>query len=56
MNSQALPQFWNLYYRLPEAVRQRAAKAYRIWLENPDSHGLKLIRLQCVRYRSEGAK
>lgn len=49
MNSQALPQFWNLYYRLPEAVRQRAAKAYRIWLENPDSHGLHFKRVGKTR-------
>jgi len=49
MNSQALSQFWNLYYRLPEDVRHRADKAYQIWLENPDSRGLHFKRVGKTR-------
>ena len=41
MNSQALPQFWKLYKQLPREIRQRSAKAYRIWLEHPHSPGLQ---------------
>lgn len=41
MNSQALPQFWKLYYALPKEIRWRAVKAYRIWRDNPHSPGLQ---------------
>ena len=45
MKSQALPQFWKLYRRLPRAIRQRAAKAYRLWREHPESRGLQFKRV-----------
>jgi len=45
MNSQALPQFWALYRRLPRTVRLRAAKAYRIWRVHPESPGLQFKRV-----------
>jgi hypothetical protein len=41
MNSQALPQFWKLYYQLPSDVRRRAAKTYHIWRIHPHSPGLQ---------------
>ena len=45
MNSQALPQFWKLYRRLPRTIRQRAAKTYRLWREHPESRGLQFKRV-----------
>ncbi len=45
MNSQTLPQFWTLYYRLPSSIRQRAVKAYRIWQVHPESPGLQFKRV-----------
>ena len=49
MNSQALPQFWKLYDRLPKKVRRRASKAYRIWQQNPDAPGLYFKRVGSTR-------
>ncbi len=49
MNSQALPQFWRLYYRLPKQVRRRASKAYRLWQQNPEAPGLHFKRVGSTR-------
>lgn len=49
MNSQALPQFWKLYYQLPKNVRRRASKAYRIWQQNPNTPGLRFKRVGRTR-------
>ena len=45
MNSQTLPQFWKRYYELPQNVRRRASKAYRIWRQNRDAPGLHFKRV-----------
>ena len=41
MNSQTIPQFWQLYYQLPKDIRRRAVKAYHIWREHPHLPGLQ---------------
>ncbi len=41
MNSQTLPQFWKQYYKLPQEVRRRAVKAYRLWRDHPNLPGLQ---------------
>ncbi len=35
MKSAALPSFWKMYVTLPDDIKQRARKAYRLWLHNP---------------------
>ena len=35
MRSHATADFWRLYGRLPERLRQTALKQYRLWLANP---------------------
>ncbi len=45
MNSKTLPQFWQLYYKLPHSIRRRAARAYRLWSENPEAPGLYFKRV-----------
>lgn len=35
MKSAALPSFWEVYEPLPDEIKQRARKAYRLWLQNP---------------------
>ena len=49
MKSQALPRFWKLYRGLPKGIRQRTAKAYRIWRQNPNSPGLHFKRVSNTR-------
>lgn len=49
MNSLILPQFWELYNRLPYPVRQRASKAYRLWRDNPQASGLQFKRVGITR-------
>jgi hypothetical protein len=49
MNSQTLPQFWKLYYRLPVDVQRRASKTYRIWRQNPETVGLHFKRVGSTR-------
>jgi hypothetical protein len=49
MNSQALPQFWKLYRQLPREIRQRAARAYRMWQQNPELPGLQFKRVGLTR-------
>lgn len=45
MNSQTTEQFWKLYFALPKEVRQRAAKAYRLWRTNPEAPSLFFKRV-----------
>ncbi len=45
MNSQAIPQFWKLYRQLPKEIRLRAARAYRVWRNNPSAPGLRFKRV-----------
>ncbi len=45
MNSDTTDQFWEMYRRLPRAVRRRAVKAYRLWQRNPEAHGLYFKRI-----------
>ncbi|MCB8945806.1 MAG: hypothetical protein H6658_18820 [Ardenticatenaceae bacterium] len=35
MNSRATRQFWKLYDALPLEIRQRARRAYELWLNDP---------------------
>lgn len=49
MKSQALPQFWELYYQLPRNIRLRAAKAYQIWRVHPESPGLQFKQVSSRR-------
>lgn len=49
MNSQTLPQFWKLYYRLPNDVQRLASKTYRIWQQNPETPGLHFKRVGSTR-------
>lgn len=45
MKSLALPSFWKLYRRVPEAIRQEARAAYRQFIANPLHPGLHFHRL-----------
>jgi hypothetical protein len=45
MKSAALPSFWTAYRSLNEETRQRARKAYRLWVQNPFHPSL---RLKCI--------
>lgn len=38
MKSIATAQFWKLYRALPEDVRRRADKSYKLWQINPYAH------------------
>ena len=49
MNSQTLPQFWTLFYQLPQNVRRRTSKAYRIWQQNPGAPSLNFKRVGNTR-------
>ena len=41
MNSHATERFWDLYNQLPDNVRRRADKAYRLWRHDPSNRGLE---------------
>jgi hypothetical protein len=45
MKSAVLPSFWTAYRSLNEETRQRARKAYRLWVQNPFHPSL---RLKCI--------
>jgi hypothetical protein len=45
MNSHATEQFWALYDRLPENIRRRADKAYRLWRRDPNNRGVDFKRV-----------
>ncbi|NCQ26819.1 MAG: hypothetical protein GW802_05165 [Armatimonadetes bacterium] len=49
MSSQALPQFWKLYRRLPAEIRRRAGDAYRRWRRDPHAPGLRFKRVGKTR-------
>lgn len=49
MKSQTLPQFWKLYYQLPQPVRRQASKAYQMWQQNPNTPGLQFKRVNRIR-------
>ncbi len=49
MNSETLPQFWKLFYQLPQDVQRRASKAYRRWQQNPDTPSLHFKRIGDTR-------
>jgi hypothetical protein len=49
MKSQALPEFWKLYDQLPQQIRRRAGKAYRLWQQNPRAGGLRFKRVGKTR-------
>ena len=45
MKSIARPSFWKAYYALPEHVRKRARRVYRLWLNDPSHPGLEFKRV-----------
>lgn len=45
MRSLTTPQFWKLYNALPEEIRRRADRAYKLWQINPNAHGLYFKRV-----------
>lgn len=45
MKSATLPSFWTAYRSLNEETRQRARKAYRLWVLNPFHPSL---RFKCI--------
>ena len=49
MKSQTLPSFWKLYYQLPAQTQRRAVQAYRMWLQDPASRGLRFKRVSRTR-------
>jgi hypothetical protein len=49
MNSQTVPQFWELFSQLPQNVRRRASRVYRLWRQNPDAPGLHFKRVGQTR-------
>jgi hypothetical protein len=40
MDSRATERFWTLYNQLPDDIRQRTRKAYRLWKRDPNNRGL----------------
>lgn len=49
MISQTTSKFWELYYKLPISVQEKANKAYQMWCENPDATGLYFKRVGKTR-------
>lgn len=45
MKSAATEDFWHLYYRMPEGVRQQSRQAYRLFISNPDHPSLRFKKL-----------
>lgn len=45
MKSATLPSFWETYRSLDENLKERARKAFRLWVENPFHPSL---RFKCV--------
>lgn len=45
MKSEVLPEFWTEYRKLPQPIRQRARKAYRLWASNSAHPSL---RFKCI--------
>ncbi len=45
MKSTTTSQFWKLYEALPEDIRRRADKVYRLWQLNLRAHGLDFKRV-----------
>ena len=66
MNSHATADFWKLYHKLPESIRQSAQDAFRIFSNDPLHPALTMERLRCVsnywsvritrNYRAVGVK
>jgi len=46
MKSKTVDDFWELYEKLPEEIRERAEKAYDLWLENHSHPSLQFKKLQ----------
>jgi hypothetical protein len=46
MNSQTVPQFWELYAKLTKVIRGRAREAYRLFEANPAHPSLHFHRLE----------
>jgi hypothetical protein len=41
MKSSATSKFWRAYHALPPKIRNRARKAYRLWLRDPGHPSLR---------------
>ena len=49
MNSHATERFWSLYNQLPSDIRQRANKAYRLWVRDPNNRGIDFKRVHAQK-------
>jgi hypothetical protein len=45
VKSQITDDFLNRFQRLPESIREKARKAYRLWRSNPQHPGLHFKRI-----------
>ncbi len=45
MISLTTADFWESYYRLPDPIREKARKAYRLWLQDPAHPGLNFKKV-----------
>lgn len=50
MKSATLPSFWESYQKLDETVRNRARKAFELWIENPFHPSL---HFKCINSEEE---
>jgi len=50
MKSATLPSFWESYKKLDETVRNRAKKAFELWIENPFHPSL---HFKCINSEEE---
>ena len=50
MKSATLPSFWESYKKLDETVRNRARKAFELWVENPFHPSL---HFKCINSEEE---
>jgi hypothetical protein len=48
VNSQITEDFLNCFRRLPEAIREKARKAYRLWRTDPQHPGLHFKKIHAT--------
>jgi hypothetical protein len=48
MRSRTTRAFWDCFDRLPEAVQKQAAKAFRLWRQNPTHPSLAFKRVHAT--------
>jgi hypothetical protein len=45
MKSLTTPEFWQLYSQLPSIVKQKARKAYQLWIDNQSHPSLHFKKI-----------